>query len=176
MHTPCVIALALALATVSAAAQDKPVLAPPGQGPSGPQEPAGAPGKPQDEGVEKARAAAKSADPEDEEQLDRARAAARAADPRPDLDRARDAARAADPGGKDCMSARDARGAIAQKRAVSLSQALRTARGAWDGEVIDYKLCTFDGALAYDLTLLNDDGRVARVRVEAVSGKLVGVR
>lgn len=89
--------------------------------------------------------------------------------------RARDTARRADAGGVDCLNARDARRAVVEKRAVRLMQALRTARDAWDGEVIDYRLCTYDGRLAYDLTLLAADGRVARVRV-AADGKLIGVR
>lgn len=173
-------ALAIVLAAAPAAAQDKPMLAPPGQGRSGPP-PSADPAPRPDDGDDRVRASkadGKADDQEDREELERARAAARAADPRlQGIERARAAARSADTGGgKDCMSAREARNAIAAKRAVSLAQALRTARGAWDGEVIDYKLCTFDGALAYDLTLLNDDGRVARVRVEAASGKLVGVR
>jgi hypothetical protein len=129
---------------------------------------------------------------DDRDGLERARAAARAVgEGEGDLDRARAAARAAEPprappptaprspgaiGGKDCLSGREARGAISAKRAVTLAQAVRSARDAWDGEVIDYKLCTYDGALAYELTLLNGDGKVARVRVEAVNGKLVGVR
>lgn len=176
MYTPRHIAVAAALmsmlATAPAVAQDRPMMAPPGQGPSGPADRPPSP----DDG--KSQAAARTPDGETDEELERARDAARAAEPRPKgLEKAREAARAADPGGGvDCMSARDARGVIAAKRAVSLSQALRTARGAWDGEVIDYKLCTFDGALAYDLTLLNESGRVARVRIEAASGKLVGVR
>ncbi|WP_020179051.1 hypothetical protein [Methylopila sp. M107] len=114
-----------------------------------------------------------------DEGLARARAAARAADPRLEgLEKAREAARkAADQSGaKGCLSAREARGAVLAKRVVTLSQALRAARDAWDGEVIDYKLCTFDGVLAYDLTLLNGGGRVARVRVGAADGKLVNVR
>ncbi len=75
-----------------------------------------------------------------------------------------------------CLSARDARGAIRSNRAVPLAQAARVARSAWDGEVIDYRLCSYDGALAYELTLLNDGGKVARARVDAGSGKLLGVR
>lgn len=131
-------------------------------------------------GDDRARAEGKGADGKNDDDLERARAAARAADPRlQGIEKAREAARSADPGaggGRDCLSAREARGAIADKRAVTLAHALRTARDAWDGEVIDYRLCTFDDSLAYDLTLLNSDGRVARVRVNAASGKLVGVR
>jgi uncharacterized membrane protein YkoI len=132
------------------------------------------PGRDDREGLERARAAARAAG-EGQDDLDRARAAARAADPPrsppPTAPRSPGAI-----GGKDCLSGREARGAISDKRAVTLSQAVRSAREAWDGEVIDYKLCTYDGALAYELTLLNGDGKVARVRVEAVNGKLVGVR
>ncbi|MFC7053800.1 PepSY domain-containing protein [Hansschlegelia quercus] len=86
-------------------------------------------------------------------------------------------ARRADPsGGVDCLNGREARRAIAEKRAVTLAQALRTARDAWPGEVIDYRLCTYDGRVAYELTLLADDGRVGRVRVSASDGALLGVR
>ncbi|MFL1877176.1 PepSY domain-containing protein, partial [Hansschlegelia beijingensis] len=68
------------------------------------------------------------------------------------------------------------RRAIIAKRAVPLSQAVRSAREAWSGEVIDYRLCTYAGSLAYELTLLNADGKVARVRVDAADGHLLGVR
>lgn len=132
-----------------------------------------------DEPRPRAREAARTegGDRDRDDDLDRARAAARAADPRMiGLERARAAARNASPDGRDCLSAREARTAIMSKRAVNLSRALKTARDAWDGEVIDYKLCTFDGVLAYDLTLLSTEGRVARVRVGAADGKLVGVR
>lgn len=192
----------LGLAACSAAAQDRPPQAPPGRTAADPPAETGArppeaapqPGvivvptvdRSSDEAQrEAARAAAKAADidakgddkGQEDEGLERARAAARAADPRLiGLEKARDSARRSDPDGKNCMSAREARGAIVAKRVVTLSQALRTAREAWAGEVIDYKLCTFDGALAYDLTLLSPEGRVARVRVGASDGKLVGVR
>ncbi|MET0313203.1 MAG: hypothetical protein ABW275_02300 [Hansschlegelia sp.] len=93
------------------------------------------------------------------------------------LKRARDMVRRADSsGGVDCLNAREARRAIVEKRAVTLAQAVRTARDAWPGEVIDYRLCTYDGRIAYELTLLADDGRVARVRVSASDGALLGVR
>jgi uncharacterized membrane protein YkoI len=169
-------AFVLGVAARPAAAQDRPVLAPAIQ----PAADSGGPGD-----LERAREAARAAavDPKDErdgkdDDLQRAREAARAADPRLlGIERSRESARDPDHsgGGKDCMSAREARGAITAKRAVTLVQAVRTARSAWDGEVIDYRLCTFDGALAYDLTLLNTEGKVARVRVDA-DGRLLGVR
>jgi uncharacterized membrane protein YkoI len=187
-------ALLLLLGAAGAAtAQDRPAVAPPApsnETPRGPNEgrpvvvaPGGspavllAPSERKDAGGE-ARSAARADDKETDDEIERARAAARAADPRlQGLERARAAARAADSsGGKDCLSAREARGAIRDNRAVTLVKAMRAAREAWDGEVIDYKLCTYDGALAYELTLLNTEGRVARVRVEAANGKLVGVR
>lgn len=143
-----------------------------------------APAPPSDPDLERARAAARGAGegaPKEEkvdEGLERARAAARAAEPRlQGVERERQQSRksAGRSGGTDCLSAREARNAILSKRAVTLSEALRVAREAWAGEVIDYKLCTFDGSLAYDLTLLNGDGKVARVRI-AADGKLLGVR
>jgi uncharacterized membrane protein YkoI len=166
------IALMVLLGAVGpVAAEDRPVAAPPGQSDRDPQgeRPSSAPPGPADE---------MRPQPVADDGLERARAAARAADPRlQGLERARAAARAADTsGGKDCMSAREARGAIRANRAVTLVKAMQAAREAWDGEVIDYKLCTYDGALAYELTLLNAEGRVARVRVEAANGKFVGVR
>ncbi|GLK56302.1 hypothetical protein JOD31_002338 [Methylopila capsulata] len=93
---------------------------------------------------------------------------------RPRRERDDDGARKAARG--ECLSAREARGAIGSKRAVTLAQAARAAREAWDGEVIDYKLCDVGGLLTYDLTLLNADGKVARARVDAGTGKLVNVR
>jgi uncharacterized membrane protein YkoI len=151
--------------------------------------------QPGDKPTEKFLRAVPSGPPDGPDELQRARDAARAATPREaedddGLKRAREAAKAADPkqlpavrkSAPDeprsgaCLSGRDARGAIRAKRAVTLSIAARAARDAWDGELIDYKLCDFGGALAYELTLLNPDGKVARVRVDAANGKLLGVR
>ncbi|MBB3971950.1 PepSY domain-containing protein [Hansschlegelia beijingensis] len=127
--------------------------------------------------IDRARAAARASETPGDD-LDRARAAARAASPWfQGLERSRALARGGDPtGGTDCLSGRDARRAIIAKRAVPLSQAVRSAREAWSGEVIDYRLCTYAGSLAYELTLLNADGKVARVRVDAADGHLLGVR
>ncbi len=132
--------------------------------------------------IERARAAAKASETPGDD-LERARATARAVEPKPigprmqGLEKSRDAARSADPGGgKDCMSASDARRAIIAKRAVALAEAVRSAKGAWDGDVIDYKLCTYDGSLAYELILLNGGGKVVRARIDASSGKLLSVR
>ena len=198
-------ALIVALGLASpAAADDQPSRTPAGQTDADPSDAGGRPAPPGPQpgvvivpAIDATGAADASSD---EVRRERARAAARAApengpgppqgEPRrvPDaakesdprlsgLEKAREAARKAEPaGGKDCLSSRDARGAIGAKRVITLSQALKTARDAWNGEVIDYKLCTFDGALAYDLTLLSREGRVARVRVGAADGKLVGVR
>ena len=167
-------ALLLGAAAHPASGQDRPVLAPAIQ-PVADDD--------RSDGLERAREAARAASPDPkrdadkDDDLQRARDAARAADPRLlGIERSRESARASDhSGGKDCLSAREARGAITAKRAVTLVQAVRTARTAWDGEVIDYRLCVFDGALAYDLTLLNLEGKVARVRVDA-DGRLLGVR
>lgn len=206
MSSSCAIGLSALIVlgglTLPAGADDQPTRSPPGRTAADPPSEGGRPDEaaPQpgvvvvptaDKGtdeqqLEAARAAARAAADRGDgkggdgknEDLERARAAARAADPgRPDPEKKRrDPADKGDGSGKDCMSARDARGAIVAKRVVTLAQALRTARDAWNGEVIDYKLCSFDGLLAYDLTLLSPDGRVARVRVGAADGKLVGVR
>ncbi len=173
-HVPASFAFALALigAAPEGLAAQEPMRAAPGQGESGPSVVVVPQSVPT---VELQDKDAK----EGELELERARAAARAADPRlQGLEKAREAARKSQDqnGAKDCLSAKEARSAILAKKAVTLSQALRAARDAWDGEVIDYKLCTFEGVLAYDLTLLNGDGRVARVRVGASDGKLVNVR
>ena len=53
---------------------------------------------------------------------------------------------------------------------------MRSAKGASDGEVIDYRLCTYDGSLAYELILLNAEGKGVRARIDAANGKLLGVR
>lgn len=107
-----------------------------------------------------------------DDDLERARAAARAARP----DEPSNRSESARPSGSGCLSARDARDAIRSKRAVPLVTAARTARDAWSGEVIDYKLCNVQGLLTYDLTLLNSDGKVARARVDAGTGKLITVK
>lgn len=67
----------------------------------------------------------------------------------------------------DCMSAPDARRAVADERLIAFSEAARLAAGKRQGEVISANLCRVNQRLVYVLAVLSRDGHVARVRVDA---------
>ena len=83
---------------------------------------------------------------------------------------AEDAARA-------CLSKSEQRAAISTGQAVTLAQAIRSARGSVRGsgsrEVVNAKLCREEKGLVYLLTVLSRDGKVTHMTVDATSGKVV---
>ena len=84
--------------------------------------------------------------------------------------RAEDRARA-------CLSKSEQRAAISNGQAVTLAQAIRSARGSVRGrgsqEVVNAKLCREEKGLVYLLTVLSRDGKVTHMTVDATSGKVV---
>ena len=70
-----------------------------------------------------------------------------------------------------CLTPGQRRHVAASGKVVPLSKAIRAAR-ARRIDVVDAKLCKSPKGLVYLLTLLAHDGKVSRVAVDAVSGKL----
>ena len=70
-----------------------------------------------------------------------------------------------------CLTPSQRRHIAASGKVVPLSKAIRAAR-ARKNEVVDAKLCKSPKGLVYLLTLLAQDGKVTRVAVDALSGKL----
>jgi len=72
-----------------------------------------------------------------------------------------------------CLSRDKRRDIIAGGQVVSLAAAIRTSRSKVSGEVVKAQLCQSPKGLVYLLTVLARDGKVARLTVDAQSGKLV---
>ena len=76
-----------------------------------------------------------------------------------------------------CLSKSEQRAAISSGQAVTLAQAIRSARGSVRGrgsqEVVNAKLCREEKGLVYLLTVLSRDGKVTHMTVDATSGKVV---
>jgi len=76
-----------------------------------------------------------------------------------------------------CLSKSEQRAAISSGQAVTLAQAIRSARGTVRGrgarEVLNAKLCREEKGLVYLLTVLARDGKVTHLTVDATSGKVV---
>jgi uncharacterized membrane protein YkoI len=83
---------------------------------------------------------------------------------------------AAGPALADCVPMREARALIQSGDIIPLAAALRAARAAASGEMIDGRLCRGGGGLQYVVTFLGAEGRVKRVTVDAQSGTVAGVR
>lgn len=72
-----------------------------------------------------------------------------------------------------CLTQDEIREEVAQRRVVTQVTALRTARSQIGGEAVRARLCRADGGLVYVITALKRDGKVIRVLVDALSGKLI---
>ena len=83
-------------------------------------------------------------------------------------------------GADGCLSKAEQRAALANGHAVTLAQAIRSARLSVRGrgvrEVVKARLCRTPDGLRYVLTVLARDGKVTQATVDAGSGKLVEVR
>lgn len=75
-----------------------------------------------------------------------------------------------------CLSSKEMREAINANHAVQPVVALKNARAAAPGDVVRMRLCRDEQDLFYQVTTVKRDGRVQRVTVEAVSGKVTIVR
>ncbi|MBX3537398.1 MAG: PepSY domain-containing protein [Chelatococcus sp.] len=74
-----------------------------------------------------------------------------------------------------CLSAKETRDAVAQKLVVSPAVALRAARASTGGgQAVQARLCRNDSnALIYQFAILRADGKVVRLTLDAVSGKVM---
>ena len=79
-----------------------------------------------------------------------------------------------------CLGKTEQKAAISNGQAITLAQAIRSARGSVRGrgsrEVVNARLCREENGLVYVLTLLTRDGKVTRATVDATSGKVVEAR
>jgi len=79
-----------------------------------------------------------------------------------------------------CLSKAEQRAAIANGQAITLADAIRSARGSVRGhgarEVVKARLCREPNGLVYVLTVLARNGKVTHTTVDATSGKVVDAR
>jgi len=68
---------------------------------------------------------------------------------------------------KACFSEKELREAVAAKSVVP---------NATSGDVVRARLCTFEAGIAYLITTLTRDGKVVQVKIDAVTGKPLGVQ
>ena len=71
-----------------------------------------------------------------------------------------------------CLSQAETRHAVSQKSVVPPAVAIKAAARAVGGRVLRAALCRVEDRLAYQITTLHRDGRVARVTVDGASGKV----
>ncbi|MET0606118.1 MAG: PepSY domain-containing protein [Beijerinckiaceae bacterium] len=76
----------------------------------------------------------------------------------------------------ECLNSSATQEAVAEKRAVPPSQALRAARHHAPGETLRARLCHHNDQLVYWVTVLMRDGKVGRVLVDAADGHVVEMR
>ena len=69
-----------------------------------------------------------------------------------------------------CLSQAEARQAVANGQAVSLSQI----RAGLPGEVVSAALCSGSGGLVYVVNVLGAGGKVERITIDAQSGAIAG--
>ena len=70
-----------------------------------------------------------------------------------------------------CLSAREARTAVAQGRALDFAGIKRSVENATGGDVLRARLCRQHGRLVYNLTLLRPGGQVVGMWVDAANGE-----
>lgn len=74
---------------------------------------------------------------------------------------------------KACLSSGDAAEAVASRRVIRPAEAIVAVREAVpNADVLRASLCRDGGALVYRIMALRSDGRLARVTVDAPSGKV----
>lgn len=75
-----------------------------------------------------------------------------------------------------CLSSHETQEAVAEKRAVPPSEALRAARSHASGETLRARLCQHNDQLVYWVTVLMRSGKVGRVMVDAADGHVLEMR
>ncbi|MGB8628183.1 MAG: hypothetical protein WCD69_02185 [Xanthobacteraceae bacterium] len=78
--------------------------------------------------------------------------------------------------GHFCLDQKERRAESASGAVVRLAAAIRAAKTHMPGTVVQARLCHGQDGLVYVLTVLAHDGKVARIVVDAVKGTLVGER
>jgi uncharacterized membrane protein YkoI len=71
---------------------------------------------------------------------------------------------------KTCLSPEQRRAAIAARKAVPLTRAMRTVKTRIAGDVVNARLCEHRRGLVYLLTVLARDGKVTQAMVDATDG------
>ena len=99
------------------------------------------------------------------------------------LARAEDAAPSAEPPHPDaaavshaCLDQKERKAVEESGKVIHLAAAMRTARKRAPGTLVQARLCNGKDGLVYVLTVLDRDGKVARLTVDAVKGTLLGQR
>jgi len=70
-----------------------------------------------------------------------------------------------------CLSESELRHLVNSGVVVPQIYAFRTARSRVGGDVISASLCPKDAGFVYNITTLTKDGKLARVQIDAVTGK-----
>jgi hypothetical protein len=76
------------------------------------------------------------------------------------------------PAGARCLSDRETRRAVARGDVLAPGDMMGVAR-SWGGDLISARLCEGSGGLVYRVAVINADGRVARLVVDAQSGQIL---
>jgi uncharacterized membrane protein YkoI len=71
---------------------------------------------------------------------------------------------------KACLTVEQRRAAIAARKAVPLTRAMRTVKARIHGDVVNARLCEREKGLVYVLTVLARDGKVTQATVDAADG------
>ena len=81
-----------------------------------------------------------------------------------------------DPAARLCLNQKERRALIEKGTVLHLAAALRAAHPRAPGTLVRARLCRRGEGFAYVLTVLDHDGKVTRVIVDAVKGAVVGER
>jgi hypothetical protein len=82
----------------------------------------------------------------------------------------------ADPAARLCLNPKERRALIEKGTVLHLAAALRAVHARAPGTLVRARLCHRGEGFAYVLTVLDHDGKVTRVIVDAVKGTVVGER
>lgn len=86
-------------------------------------------------------------------------------------------ASAADTASRPCLNKAEQRLAVADRRAVSLAQAVKAAeKHGHRTELLRARLCRRGAGLVYELTMLSPKGKVTYANVDAINGMLIKTR
>jgi len=84
---------------------------------------------------------------------------------------------AADPPQRACLSKAEQRAAVAEHKAITLAQAVKSLREhGRQAELVRARLCHRDDRLVYVLTLLARSGKVTSATVDAANGDIINGR